>query len=424
MTGRRKYIESGKQYASGKQHATEELTVSMSTIIPLSREHFEAALELGTFAFQQRFTEVERAERLASMETTRHFGAFSDDEGELAAKYVLLDLNVWVHGALHRMGGIAGVATWPEYRRQGYVARLLVHALETMRSEGKTLSFLFPFSFPFYRKYGWEYCLDYKTYSIPMTALPASPPDRSRVRRISKEDGPSILQPMYDAYAVRYTGMLDRSEAWWRERAIGTKNGSIAVYSDASGADRGYVFYDVYEKSASVHEFVALDGEARRGLLSYLRNLDSMASEIAMRAPSTDPLAFLLPDPRVRQETVPYFSARIVDAAKFVAAMPFAAGAPAAVTLRVRDAHAPWNDGVWTLAVDEAGRGALAPAEAGAPDAGTCLDIGIGPLTAMLLGARRPALLHVEGLLAGPADAVQALERALPDRPLYFADFF
>ncbi|HZG58882.1 sterol carrier protein domain-containing protein, partial [Paenibacillus sp.] len=104
-------------------------------------------------------------------------------------------------------------------------------------------------------------------------------------------------------------------------------------------------------------------------------------------------------------------------------ALPFVAGAPATVRLRVSDAHAAWNDGAWTLAVDADGRGALAPSPVGAADGGA-LDVGIGGLTAMLIGARRPALLHAAGMLTGPADAAEALERVLPARQTYLADFF
>ena len=60
------------------------------------------------------------------------------------------------------MGGIAGVATWPENRRQGHVSTLLKHALQEMKSKGQTLSFLHPFSIPFYRKFGWELYAEYK----------------------------------------------------------------------------------------------------------------------------------------------------------------------------------------------------------------------------------------------------------------------
>ncbi|HZG75144.1 MAG TPA: sterol carrier protein domain-containing protein, partial [Paenibacillus sp.] len=73
--------------------------------------------------------------------------------------------------------------------------------------------------------------------------------------------------------------------------------------------------------------------------------------------------------------------------------------------------------------VDDAGRGTLAPASGGADDGGA-LQLSIAAFTAMCIGARRPAFLHAAGMLRGPRDAAEALERVLPARPTYLADFF
>ncbi|TLS53183.1 GNAT family N-acetyltransferase [Paenibacillus antri] len=391
----------------------------MTLIRNLEPHELDASMTLSEFAFQYRVPTDEREARLAAMKPHQQWGAFVD--GVLAAKYTLLDFETWIHGVKFAMGGLAGVATWPDYRRQGLVAKLLVHSLETMRANGQTVSFLHPFSFPFYRKFGWEYYTDTKKYDIPVAKLPPAPPETSRVRRVAN-DG-ALLDPTYAAYASRYSGTLVRSEEWWRERIFHRSQETTAAYTDASGTMQGYVCYEVKDRTLAVSELVALSEEARRALFGYLRNHDSMAETLTLSAPADDPLAFLLPDPRVKQELVPYFMARVVDAAAFVAAMPFVAGAGATVRLRVSDAHAPWNDGAWTLAVDDAGRGTLAPDESGAADGGA-LQCGIAAFTAMTIGARRPGFLHAAGLLQGPADAVEALERVLPARQTYLADFF
>jgi len=391
----------------------------MTFIRNLEPHEFDAAMTLGEFAFQYRVPADERNARIEMMKKHQQWGAFVD--GVLAAKYTLLDFETWIHGVKFAMGGIAGVATWPDYRRQGLVSKLLAHSLETMRANGQTVSFLHPFSFPFYRKFGWEYYTDLKKYDIPFAALPPAPPETARVRRVANEG--ALLDAVYSAYASRYSGTLVRTEEWWRNRIYFGSHQTTAVYEDESGAIRGFVRYEVKDRTLTAGELVALDEEARRALLGYLRNHDSMAETLKVTAPADDPLAFLLPDPRVKMELVPYFMARVVDAAAFVAAYPFVAGAPATIPLRVRDPHAPWNDGAFALAVDDAGRGTLAPAPEGA-DSGGALGCGIAALAAMLIGARRPAFLHAAGMLEGPAGAVEALERVLPARQTYLADFF
>jgi predicted acetyltransferase len=385
----------------------------------ITPHEFDEAMTLGEFAFQIRIPLEERQARIGMMQPHQQWGAYVDDT--LAAKYTLLDLETWIHGVKFPMGGLAGVATWPDYRRQGLVSKLLVHSLETMRDSEMTVSFLAPFSIPFYRKFGWELYTDNKQYELTIHQLPQPSSQPGRVRRAAN-DG-AALQPIYDAYAKRYSGTLVRTEAWWRDRIFFNKKGTVAIYENASNEARGYVFYEVLERKLTVHELVTLDEEARLGLWGYLRNHDSMADRVVLKAPADDDLAFLLPDPRVKQELVPYFMARVVDAAAFVAAYPFVAGAAATLDLRVHDTHAPWNDGEFTLAVDPAGRGTLAPAASGAAVCGA-LSCSIGALSAMLMGYRRPAHLHAVGMLAGSADAVATLARLLPQRATYLPDFF
>ena len=117
------------------------------------------------------------------------------------------------------MGGIAGVATWPEFRRGGMVAQLLGQALKTMRDRGQTLSFLAPFKFEFYRKYGWETYVDYVRYEIPADKLPKfEAAEGSKVVRADKNG--ELLNAVYEAYAKQFNGMLERDAHWWNERYL------------------------------------------------------------------------------------------------------------------------------------------------------------------------------------------------------------
>ncbi|WP_274364683.1 GNAT family N-acetyltransferase [Paenibacillus thermotolerans] len=397
----------------------------MTDIRNLRPDEIEEAIRLSEFAFQLSLTAEERAERVqaSGAKPERQWGCFED--GRLAAKLVLLDLKTYIHGRLFAMGGIAGVATWPEYRRQGFVAKLLKHSLQIMKERGQTVSYLHPFAFGFYRKFGWETYASYKKYELTREQMPAFPSTVGRVRRIG-EDWES-LSPLYEAYASRYNGTTKRTGEWWKERIFAWKKGQTAVYDNAAGEARGYMLYQVKERTFTVHEMVFLDEEARRGLWNFIKNHDSMVTKVELQAPEDDELAFLLPDPRVKQELVPYFMARIVDLAAFVGRYPFAAAGGAGVPpvlLRVRDEHAPWNDGVFRLAVDGDGGGSLTPAEDVTAVDGAAVTCSIGALAAMLIGNRRPRFLLAAGLLEGPEEAVEALERVVPSRTAYLLDFF
>jgi predicted acetyltransferase len=396
--------------------------ITMSKIRNLRPEEFEEAIRLSEYAFQYEQSDEERANRAASFDPKQHWGWFED--GRLAAKVSVLDFETWIHGRLFPMGGIAGVASWPEYRRQGMVGELLKNALRAMREQEKAISYLYPFSFAFYRKYGWEMAGSLKNYEIAREQLPSFPPPAGRIHRI--EPDWKTLNPIFEAYASEYNGPIRRSEKWWNDTIFQSRKGPIVVYEDERREARGYMHYQVKERTFTVHEMVCLDGQARRAFWNFIRNHDSMITKVKLRAPEDDALAFLLPDPYIKQELSSSCMARIVDLAAFVRDYPFAATeAGASLVLNVRDENAPWNDGSFALTVDGDGRGTLTAVDSAQANASElALQCSIRGMTAMMLGNRRPRFLSAAGQLTGSPEAVDALERLLPARTAYLPDYF
>ena len=389
----------------------------------LGAEHFEERMALSQFAFQYTLTPEQLEERRARFRPEREWGVF--EGGRLLAAMTLLPLEIWVNGRKMAMGGVASVATWPEARRKGCVAGLLRNGLTTMREAGQTVSMLHPFSFPFYRRYGWEMTIERKAYTLEPRHFPPRTEVPGRVERAAKDAG--LLDGVYETFASRYTGMLVRTPDWW-ERRVFSKPGLAAVYYNGDGKPEGYLLYEVKERTMTVHEWVCVSEEARLGLWRYAADHDSMADRLTMTVPADDPLPFLLPDPRIKQELQPYFMSRIVDVEGFLAQYPFEPGeGEDEVILAVEDEHAPWNHGVFRLRIDAAG-GVRAERvsenlQAGSADEAE-LACSIQTLTALLLGGRPASLLHETGRLRGSRETALRLGRRIPARTSYLADFF
>ena len=90
-------------------------------------DEVESSLKLSEFAFQYALSPEERQERIANYKPDQHWGFFVEDK--LASKMSVLPFHIWLNDRSIAMGGIASVATWPEYRRSGMVHKMLLHAL-------------------------------------------------------------------------------------------------------------------------------------------------------------------------------------------------------------------------------------------------------------------------------------------------------
>ncbi|AJY75238.1 hypothetical protein VN24_12455 [Paenibacillus beijingensis] len=402
----------------------------------LRADEFDLYLELAQYAFQIEMTEEQTNDARGRFKPEHVTGAFED--GNLAAMLTIIPLDIYLQGAKVQMGGVAGVSSWPEKRRQGCVGKLIAHALEQMRSSGQTVSMLAPFSFSFYRKYGWEMAFEHKKYTIATSFLPPRIDTGGRVER--RDNDRELVAEIYEAYASRYNGTLSRSAEWWTTSVYRRKKGSTAVYFGADNRPSGYAIYKVQDRKLTIHELVYLDEEARRALWTFFANHDSMIDETVVTAPADDDLPFLLPNPRIGQEMVPYFMARIVDVEQLVNMYRFAEGVRGHFTLRLTDSYAPWNEGVWRFTADGSGGAALELERGADPvspetesetaatlehyDHDNELTCGIETLSAILFGFKRPLELVRAGRLNGSLDSAELLEKLIPRRSTYLLDFF
>ncbi|WP_058302469.1 GNAT family N-acetyltransferase [Gorillibacterium timonense] len=393
----------------------------MNGIHHVHPDDFEEFFRLSEFAFQYEVSDEDRRKKIEKLKPEELWGYYSEDK--LAAKLMLLSLAVSIGDREFAMGGIASVSTWPEYRRGGFVAELLKHSFQVMREAGQILSMLAPFSFPFYRKFGYEIYTDVKTYELELNGIPALPDPGGAFLRTRDF---SLLRKVYDSYAKAYSGMLVRTDEWW-ERIVGDRSSTFAVWLNDQGEPRAYLRYLVRSSEMKIHEWIYLDETARSALLKWISNHDSMCGKVTMKSPADDALSFLLPNPRFKQEAAPYFMARIVDAEAFIRRYPFRSGDTLELILQVEDEQAEWNVGCFKLTIGEDGSAEIVKlsdqAACQEPD-DRALSCSIQTLTALLMGYQTPTALRKMGRLEGSEKAAVLLENRLPGLTPYLSDFF
>ena len=371
--------------------------------------------ELASLGWNQK--EMERSKKPV-LKKTESFGWF--DGEKLASQISVYPMEVNVFGQMYRMGGVTGVATYPEYSGHGLMSSLIKQALENMRKNHQPLSMLYPYQVSFYRRRGWEIASDRMTYTIRDTQLPRRRKVDGMVERVDIEN--EDIRTVHDAFVKSRHGALKRNdlewEEYWRWEADDVL---VAVYYDADEEPTGYLVYYIANDVFRIKELVCINQEARHGLWNYIAAHISMIEKVVGYNYTNEPMAFLLEDNEIKEEIQPYIMARIVDVESFLKDFPYdIVSTHDILHFIIDDPVMECNSGDFSLRWDEDGNTVLERGSA----AGATVQCDIGTLTTMFMGYKRPSYLRrVERLKAGN-DAIRILEDIIPIEQPYFSDYY
>ncbi|MGX5585667.1 GNAT family N-acetyltransferase [Bacillus thuringiensis] len=383
-------------------------------VIQLKEDKFREALRLSEYAFQYKVDEERLQHQLTKMKESHEIYGIMEGE-DLAAKLHLIPFHIYIGKEKFKMGGVAGVATYPEYRRSGYVKELLQHSLQIMKKDGYTVSMLHPFAVSFYRKYGWELCANLVICHMTKSDLVMKKQVNGTVKRFNKEKHPEEVEKLYEVFAERFSGMLVREKNWWLQAVYDDL--TLAIYYDENKKAAGYMLYKIENYKMTVEEFVPLHNEARNGLWNFICQHDSMIKELEMTVSENEPLLYSLQEPRVKTEIKPYFMGRIVDVEQFLKQYELNwNNVQQEVILHITDAFAPWNNVTVRLANHE-----ITIVEE-TTEKGIKLDI--NALSAIMFGYKRPLELNELELISGSDEAIRSIENLVPVRKPFIYDFF
>ena len=330
-------------------------------------------------------------------------------------------MQVNIEGVLYDMGGVTGVTTYPEYSGRGLIHTLVVKILEIMRERGQSISYLYPYSIPFYRKKGWEVVSDKLAFSIKDTQLPKHRPVPGMVERVDTEH--EDLKNVYEYFAYQHHGALIRDSLAWDEYWRWEVDDVIAaVYYDSSHKPLGSLVYHIENEIFYIKEMIYLNKEAYHGLWNYVSAHFSMITEVRGDNYTGEPMAFLFEDSEITETIAPYYMARIVDVPAFLSRYTFReAPEKLRLHLRVHDPLAPWNDNTFLVRWKDEETICEIAEEGPYPN---LIELDIQTLTAMLMGYKRPTYLYENERLKMEYYLVDVLEKLISNDKPYFSDYF
>lgn len=381
--------------------------------------------ELLSYVFQVTESDIEESgfenkrEMIKSkkpiLELAKVFGWFNKDQ--LISQIAIYPCEVNIHGTLYKMGGVTGVGTYPEYAGHGLMSQLIRVALQNMRDNHQWISYLYPYSIPYYRRKGWEIMSDKLTFKIRDTQLPKNVEVAGMVERRDLDD--KDVYKVYNQFAKENHGALQRSQFNWEEywRYENEEERTAAIYYDQNGEAKGVLFYWIAEEVFHNKEMFYLNQEARNGLWNFISAHFSMVYWIQGNIYKNESLAFLLEDSQIKETIEPYFMARIVDIEKFLKDFPFKPFHQA-FHFVVEDPIAEWNTGIFGLNwIDD-------QLEITREAVGNPVYLDIQTLTCLLMNYRRAAYLARIERMKTDEETLRILERIIPDMAAYFSDDF
>lgn len=230
-------------------------------------------------------------------------------------------------GARLPTAGFSRVGVLPTHTRRGLLTQMMQRSLREAHEEGQVLASLRASEAPIYGRFGYGQAGDYVAAHI--TTAKARPLRGTRangsMRLLRMSEVLEVVPPLYDRVARRWVGTIGRPDWMWERYLKGAtepasapfgKGEFVAVHTDSSGVDDGYVHYETelvegfaapFSGGGTIHDLWGASAEIELALWQYLFDIDLITTWQADERPVNDPIRRSLHDVRA------YETRQIID---------------------------------------------------------------------------------------------------------------
>ena len=269
-----------------------------------------AALQATAFRYPDRYkqvlTEIEEAQKekrllddpIEQKPSVQPWGAVIEDK--LIAMLYEYKFQMHYEDEYVPMSGIGGVASRPENRRQGAVRELMKNVLQQARKQQVLFSYLYPFSFPYYHQFGYDFGCRRVEAEIPFSALLQFKAE-GKARLAEKQDWP-VIESIYASFAEKTNGAIKREERRWKnllDHDPYLTQQFTYIWQDSHGRDCAYfIFHKKSDPLTPQHQntvfevldWAVTDPQAIIGMLSFMARFESQYEILKMYWPMHLPL--------------------------------------------------------------------------------------------------------------------------------------
>ncbi len=346
------------------------------------------------------------------------------DEDEILGGCVSYEFSLTLPGGSQvPAGGLAAVGIDPTKTGRGGLKLMMAEHLRLAKSKGMAASTLLASETGLYKRFGYGWATSMASYEIDSARAgflqPLADPGSLELLAEPRKSR-AEFEKIYGAIAETVPGTTSRSSGWWElvldkeESWLGGGKQLGVLHRNAAGEADGYLLYDlkrggtwVTSDAVNVRELLATNTVAELALFQFAANVPLTRSINWTQAPVDTPVRHHLADPRQLKQVDLHdlLWVRPLDVPKLLTTRSYLCDGT--ITLEVDDPVFEDQRGPWSLSVTDGA--ASVSGASGLPD----LTLTPEQLGSVVLGETRVCELAAAGVLSGPHDAVNALDRLL-----------
>ena len=285
-----------------------------------------------------------------------HWAAYLDDDRTMMSTFTITDYPIRFDGHSCKMGGVGGVATLPQYRRQGGIRGCFEKALPDMYRTGYDFSYLYPFSTAYYRRFGYE--CGVKRYAVKALLSFLKPRPVSGALELL-EDGSCQreIQELWETWESRYNlTVVHREEdfRWVQKLDPAARQEFTYLYRNAEGKAAAMTTFRLANepdgRNLVCSRFCFLDREGFDGLMHLFQSLAADHRYVKFQIPTQEALLYLSPEwsfGAVEYQLLPAGMVRVVNAQSVLEKAAYRGSG--SLRLGLTDGQIPENSGTFAV---------------------------------------------------------------------------
>lgn len=356
----------------------------------IEESEFKELKKLSNYGFSKWKDEIEEDEKLDFFKNADNIGVF--DEDELVSALVIHHFDQIVRKDIKKMGGIGGVATYPEYRNKGLISSLMKESFQIMKDNDQSVSMLFPFKESFYDRYQYVSTNNNMKLKVPIESFKhyrnyEAEGDWEFVRKDSEHSQDDFLNLMKKVAIQKYHGiaLLDtKSEGIWhiysKDQIFVFIKRDDEIVAGAKYTKKGYMKMNTPGELNISHMYWT-DLDSRNMLFKFFSKHIDQVKTIKMFIPyGVNFYSWVKNNKKVEADFMPFpWMVRIIDVKD--ALNDITVNDEGSLTIKVNDEYCDWNNSNYLL---EGENGVLSVKKT---DEQEDVTLSIDGLSALLYGA-------------------------------------